>query len=309
MASDTPAKGGVGAYIRLARPQQWAKSGFVLLGPLYHLTTVEGAVVETARSFVMPGLAAALAFALASSACYAVNDILDAPRDREHPKKRLRPIASGAVSVPGALVFAILLYAASLLCLLLVAQEHRLYTLLGLVAYVGNVNIYSLALKHRVIADVIGLSLGFVIRVVGGCLAVGITPSTWLLNATLFLAMFLAFGKRLGERRTMGEDAPKTRKVQARYTDDTLRMAVVATAVIALFSYASYTAQKDAGEAFGTFNLLWLTVLPATYGMMRCFVLVESGEYDDPTDLAIKDRGFQLAGLVFVLLSVLAFGL
>lgn len=298
---------GARAYIKLARPTQWFKSGFVLLGPLYHLTTVDQDLAEATRTHLIPALAAAAAFALASSGCYIINDLFDAERDRLHPRKKHRPIASGAVTKMGAVVYVIGLWILSLAFLLLVPGEFRGWTFLAVIGYVTNVNLYSTFLKHRVIADVMGLSIGFVIRVLGGCAAVGIAPSTWLLNATLFLAMFLAFGKRLGERRVMGDSASSTRKVQARYTDDTLRMAVVATGVITLFTYGAYTVDHPMG-AEGSFNYLWLTILPATYGMLRCLVLVEAGEYDDPTELAIRDRGFQLAALCFVLFSVVAFG-
>jgi len=299
--------GGIGAYIRLARPTQWFKSGFVLLGPLYNLTVLDIGLDEAVRTHLAPALAAAFSFALASSGCYIVNDLFDAERDRLHPRKKHRPIASGAVTKMGAVVFAVALWLLSLAFLLMVPGEFRGWTFLAVVGYVANVNLYSTFLKHRVIADVMGLSLGFVIRVLGGCAAVGIAPSTWLLNATLFLAMFLAFGKRLGERRVMGESAHTTRKVQSRYTDETLRMAVVATGVITLFTYGAYTVDHPMGDE-GSFNYLWLTILPATYGMLRSLVLVEAGEYDDPTELAIRDRGFQLAALCFVLFSVVAFG-
>ena len=99
--------------------------------------------------------------------------------------------------------------------------------------YVANVTAYSALLKHIVIADVVSLSLGFVLRVLVGCAAVGVSPTTWLLNTTFFLAMFLAFGKRLGERRLLGgEGAALARGVQAGYTDELLRLAVVVTAVV-----------------------------------------------------------------------------
>jgi 4-hydroxybenzoate polyprenyltransferase len=165
-----------------------------------------------------------------------------------------------------------------------------------------------------VIADVVCLSLGFVLRVFGGCAAVGIAPTTWLLNCTLFFAMFLAFGKRLGERRTLGADAAAARTVQAGYTDDLLRMAVVVTGVATLVIYAAYVQSREAWvkdllaraiHPHGAwFNVLWLTMLPATYALLRSIVLLERGRFDDPTELAVKDRATQLAGFVFVLIVV-----
>jgi hypothetical protein len=139
----------------------------------------------------------------------------------------------------------------------------------------------------------------------GGCAAAGIEPSAWLLNVTFFLSMFLAFGKRLGERRVLaGEDrAVEHRKVQAGYTDSLLQMAVVVTAVSTLLTYGSYVQNLGAQHVVG-FNLMWLTMLPAFFGMFRAIVMLEQGRFDDPTELALHDRPFQLAALLFVLLTV-----
>jgi len=290
-------------YLRLARPRQWAKSVFVVVGPLYSLLDSGRSLVDV----IWPAVLAAIAFGLASSACYVVNDLVDAPRDRLHPRKRKRPIASGAIRPRPALVYAgLLLVAAGLLVALGLPAREAGWTGAMVGVYVGNVWLYSLLSKRVVIADVMGLSLGFVIRVIGGCAAVGIWPSTWLLNGTLFLAMFLSFGKRLGERRTMGDGAAAVRGVQALYTDELLRMAVVVTAVGALITYAGYV-QDRAGPPTGTeFNLLWLTMLPATYGLLRCIVLLERGVFDDPTELAARDRPVQAATVAFAAITLVA---
>lgn len=296
------------SLFKLARPHQWVKSAFVLVGPFYGLADTE----RSLAAVLWPAFLAAGAFALASSACYVVNDIFDAEADRLHPRKRRRPIASGSVSPRQAWWFALALLVASAL-LVVVLPESRGTPVRGLVGvtlvlYVLNVTVYSAWIKHVIIADVMGLSLGFVLRVMAGCAAVAITPSTWLLNCTFFLAMFLAFGKRLGERRTAGGNLEGIRAVQAAYTDEMLRMAVVVTAVVTLLSYSGYVqAQESAytSPAMGEFNLLWLTILPATFGLLRCIVLLERGDYDDPTELAVHDRPFALSGVLFVGMTVL----
>ncbi|MCH8270061.1 MAG: UbiA family prenyltransferase [Planctomycetes bacterium] len=286
--------------LRLARPSQWAKSVFVLAGPVYFLAD---AGLEAGGRVIVPALIAAGAFALASSACYVINDLLDVERDRMHPRKRTRPIARGEVSQAQALWFAAALLAAAIGLVLLIPGPERTWLALSVSVYVANVMVYSFVLKRVVIADVIGLSVGFVLRVLGGCAAVGVEPSSWLLNCTFFLAMFLAFGKRLGERRTMGENAADARAVQSMYTDELLRMAVVVNAVAALLTYSAYVQDRAAGFTLG-FNLLWLTVLPATYCLLRCIVLLEKGVYDDPTELAARDRPFQVGLALFVALTV-----
>ncbi len=300
--------------LKLARPKQWAKSGFVLIGPLYGLRDApEG---TSFIAFVLPAFLAAAVFALASSGCYVINDLADRDADKLHPRKRNRPIASGAVSPGLAKVFAAVLLACSGLFLLLLEGRAQLLTLIAVALYIANVFAYSVYFKHKVIADVISLSMGFVLRVLGGCAAVAIVPTTWLLNVTFFLSMFLAFGKRLGERRTLGTSidpvtgddlgAAGHRKVQERYTDTLLQMAVVVTAVGTLMTYAFYVNDRAIDYTEG-FNLLWLTLLPATYGMLRCIVLLETGKFDDPTELAYKDRGFIVAGLAFAAMTAALF--
>lgn len=301
------------ALLRLARPHQWAKGVFVLVGPFYGLTGIP------TLGFVVSALAAFLAFGFASSACYVVNDILDREADRAHPRKRRRPIAAGTVSIGTASLFAAVLLVGAGGSILLIEPAHRLWVGLVVGVYIVNVTAYSLRLKHAVILDVISLAGGFVLRVLGGCAAVGIEPSSWLLNCTFFVSMFLAFGKRLGERQTMGEEAAATRGVQSAYTLELLRMAVVVTAVAALATYAGYVQAQastyttftpapgagDGGTIGWGFNLLWLTVLPATYGLFRCMVLVERGDYDDPTELATKDWPFQVSAVVFAILTLI----
>jgi 4-hydroxybenzoate polyprenyltransferase len=260
------------------------------------------------RESALATLAAFVAFGFASSACYVVNDILDAESDRAHPRKRTRPIAARRIAPPAASIYALLLAALAALAVFLIPGGEASYwarelTGLYVALYVLNVLAYSAFLKNRMVADVISLSLGFVLRVLGGCAAVAVIPSPWLLNVTFFLSMFLAFGKRLGERRSLGASAAAARTVHSRYTDELLRMLVVVTGVAALLIYAVYV-QDQAGHYTKGFNLLWLTMLPATYGLMRAMVKVETGEFDDPTEMAVRDRPFQLAGLVFAAMTV-----
>lgn len=295
--------GGAADYVRLLRPAQWAKSVFLLIGPAYGFANHDWDPANPRGGWLMLALAI-VAFSLASSACYIVNDILDAPADRNHPRKKNRPIASGSVSVGAAIGIALGLVVATALAILLMGGTAAIWTTAIIGVYVLNVTAYSAILKHIVIADVISLSMGFVLRVLAGCAAVSVTPTTWLLNTTFFLAMFLAFGKRLGERRSLGsEAAAAARGVQAGYTDDLLRQAVVVTAVVTLMTYAIYVQSQDVKYILG-FNLLWLTVLPATYAMLRAIVLLERGTYDDPTLLASKDRPFQVGAAVFGLMTL-----
>lgn len=297
--------------VKAARVKQWSKSAFVLVGPAYGLVDLLDQGRELGE-VVLASLLAAFAFALASSACYIFNDLTDREADRHHPRKCRRPIASGEISPGFARIYGVaLLLAATALTLLLPSETGRLWLGVAIGLHVINVFSYTLLWKHIAIADVMSLSLGFVLRVMGGCAAVGIEPTVWLLNVTFFLSMFLAFGKRLGERRTLsgtsvegGSRAEQHRKVQGSYTDAMLQMSIVISAVTTLVVYAFYVQAKDPAPVVG-FNLLWLTILPATFGLLRCILVLEHGLFDDPTELAYCDRSFQVAGLLFVAITVL----
>ena len=283
----------------------------MFIGPFYAFA--QNGFGEDAVQVILRTILAAVSFSLASSGCYVFNDLMDVESDRAHPRKRRRPIASGAVSERQGKVFAVLLLIGAALALVpLLGSARWVGLLVGL--HVLNVLFYSVRLKHIVILDVMVLSIGFVLRMLGGCAAADVAPSTWLLNSTLFLSMFLAFGKRLGERRSMGspEAAVAARTVQGFYSDQLLRMVVVVTAVATLLTYAGYTQTREANFIFvlsdaGGFslNLLWLTILPAMYALLRSITLLERGDYDDPTELAMRDIPFQIAAGVFALITVL----
>ncbi|MEM9373704.1 MAG: UbiA prenyltransferase family protein [Planctomycetota bacterium] len=309
----TPRYTGVRAFVKLARPTQWSKSVFVMIGPAYGWAQGE-------RFEWWGVLWAAIAFSLASSGLYVINDWFDREKDRVHPRKRHRPLASGSVSARAGLIYAVCLLLASVAAVLMLPTTHTkiiVGVLVGL--HMINVLSYSAYLKRKVIVDVLSLSMGFVLRVMAGCAAVEIEASSWLLNATLFLSMFLAFGKRLGERRTLGEQASAARSVQQGYSDVLLEMAVVVTAVATLLTYAGYVQSRAAdftvrfgevvgegvGPGFG-FNLLWITMLPSTLAVLRTMVQLDRGKYDDPTELAMRDAVVRVCAVAFAGLTFLA---
>ncbi len=303
------------ALLRLARPAQWSKSVFCLLGPFYGLRDLMRSGGD-ATEIVKAGVVTAIAFALASSACYVMNDLFDREADQLHPRKKNRPVASGQVPPGVAMVYALVLFAAGMSAVVLLPMPMRQWTAVAVGVHVGNVMLYSVWLKHVAIADVMSLAIGFVLRMMGGCAAVGIEPTVWLLNVTFFLSMFLALGKRLGERRVLlaaqgetpgasgGEGlAVAHRRVQKLYSDDFLQMAVVVTGVMTLGGYAFYVQSRPDAPVLG-FNLLWLTLLPATFGLLRTIIALDGGGYDDPTELAWRDRAFQAAAALFVATSL-----
>jgi 4-hydroxybenzoate polyprenyltransferase len=195
-------------YLRLVRPRQWTKNGFVLAGVVF----AEKAFSATA---VAHALLAFVVFCALSGAVYAANDVLDVEEDRKHPLKRFRPVASGEISARSALVFAAVLA----LCALAVGFS-GLVADLGLnpgvgiagVAYLVLQVLYTTILKHMAILDVMSISAGFLIRALAGVAAVNSPISPWLIVCTGLLTLFLGFSKRRHEIATLGEGAVSHRR-------------------------------------------------------------------------------------------------
>ena len=173
------------AYLRLARPKQWTKNGFVLAGVIF-----SGEALRA--SSVVDALLAFIAFCALSGAVYAANDILDVVEDRGHPTKRLRPVASGEIPIPVAVVYAALLALFGLALAFLVGFGVGLAGL----GYLALQAVYTPFLKHMAVLDVMSISAGFVIRALAGVAAVGVPISPWLVVCTGLLTLFLGFSKR-----------------------------------------------------------------------------------------------------------------
>jgi 4-hydroxybenzoate polyprenyltransferase len=194
--------------LRLLRPRQWIKNLLLF-----------AALVFARQLFVPRSVALAclafVAFCLASSSVYVVNDLVDAERDRFHPEKRARPIAAGVVAPRAAALLAALLTAAALAAAFWIGRGFGA----AVVVYLGASHFYSLAGKNVVVLDVMLVAAGFVIRAVAGALAIRVPYSDWFVLCTLFLAMFIAFSKRRAELVACGDGAARSRPVLALYTD------------------------------------------------------------------------------------------
>jgi 4-hydroxybenzoate polyprenyltransferase len=274
-----------------ARPRQWIKNGFVL-APL----VFSGELRRTPA--ILAAAAAAVAFTLASIATYFVNDLADRRFDREHPVKRQRPIASGAVSTRSAAAAA---FACAALGLAL-AGALNLATAACLGVYGVLQLAYTLRLKQLAILDVLCIALGFVLRVIAGSTAIGVVPSPWLLICTLFLATFLGFAKRAGEVVRLadvgGADGVASRPVLIAYHDRLLLALLSITCTLTLLSYALYTIEKHPESL-----VLLGTVPVVAYALFRYLLLVlradQASSAENPETLLLRDRGLILAGLLW----------
>jgi 4-hydroxybenzoate polyprenyltransferase len=238
------------------------------------------------RDPFLRALLAFLVFCGLSGAVYLVNDLADLAQDRLHPRKRLRPLASGVLSPGAARVAAAVIGAASLGLSALLGLP---FVVLALLYVVLNL-LYSFRLKHVVIVDVIVISLGFVLRAVAGAVAIDVAFSTWLLVCTLLLALFLALAKRRHEITSLLDGAADHRRALAEYSPYLLDQMISVVTASCLVAYAFYTLAPETVEKYRTDRLAW-TIPFVLYGIFRYLYLVHRKEQGgSPTDILLTDR-------------------
>jgi 4-hydroxybenzoate polyprenyltransferase len=278
------------ACLELARPSQWIKNGFVLVGLLFGHAWADVASVKSA-------LAVFVAFCLASSAVYALNDVADREADRAHPEKRNRPVASGRIAVPLAISFSVALAVCGLAIAGLVSAPAFGFTL----AYLALNAAYSAGLKHVALLDVFMIAAGFMLRILAGTSGIGIQPSRWLLLCGLMVTLFLGFSKRRAELASAGGDAPQRRSL-AMYSLEMLDRMIAISAAGSLIAYALYTVDAATVQVHGTDRLV-LTVPFVLYGIYRyLWLLYRGGGGEDPTGHVLSDP--HLVAAVFGWLAV-----
>jgi 4-hydroxybenzoate polyprenyltransferase len=275
------------------RPHQWLKNLVVL-----------AALVFSKHLFDADALARALfAFAIfcaLAGAVYLVNDLADLERDRLHPAKRTRPLASGALSPGAARAAAVLLFGGAVAAAWTLGPAFLLCAL----AYPALGVAYSLGLKHVVILDVLAVALGFVLRAVAGAVAIGVHFSPWLLVCTILLALFLALAKRRHEIVTL-EDAVGHRQILAEYSPYLLDQMIAVVTASCLTAYAFYTLAPETVEKYRTERLA-LTIPFVIYGIFRYLYLVHRREQGgSPGDVLLTDRPLLAAVALWAVAMVL----
>ena len=270
-------------YLKLLRPHQWIKSGFVFVGLLFGHAWDDPALLAAV-------VRAAAAFALAASAVYVGNDYLDRDRDRAHPEKCRRPLASGALGGGDAL-----LAGGTSLLLALVLAASVSFTVLALVVAYLLLNVgYSLRLKHVVLLDVFIIAAGFMLRILAGTLGVGIMPSYWLLLCGLLVTLFLGFAKRRAELNALVGHGGSHRKVLDDYDPTLLDELTGICAGGAIIGYSLYTVSAETVAMHGTGDLIY-TVPFVIYGIFRyLYLLHRRGGGGDPSAALLQD--FHLLG-------------
>ena len=272
------------ALIKLLRPHQWLKNGFVLAGLLFSQLWSDADLVEKV-------LFAFAAFCFASSLVYVFNDWHDRKLDALHPTKRHRPFASNSVSATAGLVLAAVLLAGAVW----LAMGNRV--LLALMGIYLLLNVaYSLRLKLVPVVDVFVIASGFMLRLLAGTLAVGIAPSHWLLLTGMFIALFLGFAKRKAESF---HDEAGQRAVLEHYPPALLDMFMAVTMTASLMTYGLFATSPEAQLQHG--NRLVYSVPIVVFGMLRYAYQVHKGRGEDVSRDLLRDPWILLALAVWLL--------
>lgn len=289
--------------IKTARPKQALKN-LAILAPLIF----SGYLLVPDKAF--KAFFAVFSFTLLTTAVYFINDMVDLPRDRLHPFKKKRPLASGELPLPIALFFAIILLFASLG----LAAFLNSFFFLSLLAYFGLQLGYSFWLKNLIVFDVIVIASGFVLRVYAGSLAINVHMDVWFLLCVVSLSLFLAVGKRRAELAVLDEKAaPQHRKTLSFYKAELLDAYLAMFANSAWLAYALFTFfaprpavhQKlsfllDLPQAFSGINKwLMLTIPVVIYGIMRYLsVIYQGSRAESPERVLLSDKA--LLGATFL---------
>jgi len=239
-------------------------------------------------------ISAFIIFCMLSGGDYMINDILDMERDKKHPTKRKRPIASGSLKKSHAILFA------SLLIILALSGSYLINSLFFIVSIMFFFlhNAYTLFLKHIILVDVLTISTNFVIRAIAGCLAISVLISPWLIICAFLLALFLALGKRRHELVLLGEEAKGHRKILEEYSTEMLDQMIGIASGALIISYSLYTFLAD--------NIYMMLTIPfAVYGLFRYLFLVHAKNFGGETERIFKDKGMLLSMILWAVLVVL----
>jgi decaprenyl-phosphate phosphoribosyltransferase len=292
----TPKKTVLPAWLRAMRPKQWVKNVLVLAAPL-----AAGRLFET--GVLLASLWAFISFSLVSASIYLINDSRDIDADRQHPKKRFRPIAAGEMSVPTAYVLAAITLAAALALGFWVSRDLGITLAVYWVLQV----VYSFFLKHQPIIDLAMVAAGFLLRAVAGGVASGLVLSQWFLLVASFGSLFMVAGKRYSELKELGTDAG-TRASLERYTKSYLREVWSVSIAIVIMSYSLWAFEQRYAQPFG---IPWtaISIAPFTLAVLRYAMRIDQGKAGEPEDVVLSDPILQVLAVLWVIpVAVAVFG-
>jgi decaprenyl-phosphate phosphoribosyltransferase len=274
------------SLVATARPRQWIKNLLVFAAP-----ATAGVLLQPAA--LAKATVAFVAFSMASSAMYFLNDVNDRVRDAAHPTKRLRPMAAGDLSRRTAWVTAVVLMASAVLTAAVGAGA----PLTGaVVAYLVLVTAYTYWLKDIVLVDVVAVAATFVLRAAAGGLAVGVYLSSWFLLVACFGALFVVTGRRFAEYHALEESRGHHRRTLDDYSEPMLRSMLTSSSTVTITAYCIW-----AFEGQGSRNVLAaLSIIPFLLGIYRYAMLGEAGAGGSPEDVFLRDRFLQITCILWL---------
>lgn len=272
-------KGLLRLLLTVMRPHQWVKNLFIFAPLLFGKKLTD-------PSAIAYSLAAFFVFSLLASGLYIFNDWLDAEEDKAHPEKCMRPISSGMLPVAIALFAAGVLVFTAFWIAVMIGIKFLFVTALYFVMTVS----YCLVLKKVMVLDCMTIATGFVLRVVGGAIAVSVVPSHWLIVCAFLLALFLAFTKRRQELLTLTDNPAKHREVLSQYSVEYLERVNNILIGAAIVCYTLYTVAQETVEKFGTDSLIYGSIF-VIYGMLRYMALIKDPcNGGNPSKLLVRDK-------------------
>jgi decaprenyl-phosphate phosphoribosyltransferase len=277
------------ALLRLVRPRQWIKNLLVLAAPAAAGVLDEG-------EYLGRTLLVLVAFCLAASGTYCINDAVDAEADRLHPVKRYRPVAAGEIAASSARAIGVVLVAAGIGVAALTGD----WETPALVAtYVALTTAYTIWLKHIAVVDIVTVAAGFVIRAVAGAVGTDIPVSDWYLIVASFGSLFLVAGKRSTELRL--DDAQDHRRSLADYSPMFLVYLRAVASGVTLLAYCLWAFEK-ADLADTSFPFFQLSVVPFALIVLRYALLLETEEVRGPEEILLADRQLQVVALMWAVI-------
>ncbi|BCI55767.1 decaprenyl-phosphate phosphoribosyltransferase [Mycolicibacterium litorale] len=277
--------------VKAIRPRQWVKNLLVLAAPLVALG--DDRFTYDYRAVLVKVSVAFVAFCLAASTVYLVNDARDVEADRAHPTKRFRPIAAGVVSERLAYTLAVVLGALSLVISWLLTPNLALV----MAIYIAIQLAYCFGLKHQAVLDICIVSSGFLIRAIAGGVAADIPLSQWFLLVMAFGSLFMAAGKRYAELQLAERTGAKIRKSLERYTTTYLRFVWTMSATAVVLCYGLWAFGRD--DQGGT-SWFVVSMIPFTIAILRYAVDVDGGMAGEPEEIALRDRVLQFLAVAWI---------
>ena len=279
-------------FLQIMRPLHWTKNMFVFAALIFgHRLNDPSAIGRAIGGFA--------SFCLAASAVYILNDIIDRQRDRLHPEKCKRPIASGRVAISSAVVVAVLCAAVAIIAAFLLGRAFASIILI----YIMLMVFYSLLLRRIMILDCVVIAIGFCLRAVAGAVVVEVFISQWLIICTFALCLFMAFGKRRSEIALLQQDSESFRNTLTGYTPELLAHMIDVTSGLAVVCFLLYAMDDKTFQIHGNNHLAYTTPL-VLYCIFRFSSLIQTGKYLGPVQLILNDLPFQIGFVVWIFASV-----